>query len=346
VSVLRAPDRELLRTAPPRLGFLGTGWIGRNRLEAVARDGVAEVAAYADPSPECAALAAAAAPGARACSGLEELLDQQLDGIVIATPSALHAAQCLQALGRGVAVFCQKPLGRTEPETRSVVEAARRADLLLGVDFCYRSVAGMEAVRRLVQEGSLGRVFAVDATFHNAYGPDKAWFFDPALSGGGCVMDLGIHLVDLAGWVLGFPPVQSMRSRLFARGERLGPRRDRVEDCAIVEADLGGTALRLACSWNLNAGQDAVIALEIYGTEGGAALRNERGSFYDFTVERFRGTSRELLASPPDAWPGRTIAAWARRLAAGARFDPEAERLVDVAAVIDAIYRAEAGSST
>lgn len=346
MSALRAPDRERRQNAPPRLGFLGTGWIGRNRLEAVARDGAAEVAAYADPSPECAALAAAAAPGARACSGLDELLDQELDGIVIATPSALHAAACLEALGRGVAVFCQKPLGRTEAETRAVVDAARHADRLLGVDFCYRSVTGVSVLRQLVQEGALGRVFAIEATFHNAYGPDKAWFLDPELSGGGCVMDLGIHLVDLAGWILGFPPVRAVRSRLFARGERLGPRRDRVEDCAMVEADLGGTALRLACSWNLNAGQDAVIALEIYGTEGGAALRNEQGSFYDFIVERFRGTSRERLASPPDAWQGRTIAAWARRLAAGARFDPEAERLVDVAATIDAIYRAEAGSST
>jgi predicted dehydrogenase len=48
-------------------------------------------------------------------------------------------------------------------------------------------------------------VFAVDLVFHNAYGPDKPWFYDPELSGGGCVMDLGVHLVDLALWSLDFP---------------------------------------------------------------------------------------------------------------------------------------------
>src|SRR5205823_9344721 len=116
----------------------------------------------------------------------------RLDGIVIATPSALHASQCLAALERGFAVFCQKPLGRNERETRAVVEAARRADRLLGVDFSYRTLGGAEAIRELIRSGSLGRIYAIDAVFHNAYGPDKAWFRDREQSGGGCVMDLGI----------------------------------------------------------------------------------------------------------------------------------------------------------
>lgn len=347
MRALREADPLERRAAGPRLGFLGAGWIGRNRMEAVVREGLAEIAAVADPVLGSAAGAAALVPGARTCRGLEELLDLELDGIVIATPSALHAEQCLAALERGIAVFCQKPLGRTEAETRAVVDAARRADRLLGVDFCYRNVAGVDAMRRAIREGTLGRVFAVEAVFHNAYGPDKAWFYDPALSGGGCVMDLGIHLVDLAGWLLGGARPREVRSRLFASGERLGTRRDRVEDYAAVDAAYpDGTALRLACSWKLAAGQDAVIAMEVYGTAGAVALRNVGGSFYDFTVERFLGTARERLAAPPDAWGGRAVTAWARRLAENAGFDPAAERLVDVAATIDAIYRAEAGSST
>jgi hypothetical protein len=62
------------------------------------------------------------------------------------------------------------------------------------------------------------------------------------------------------------------------------------------------------------------------------------GSFYDFTAERYRGTARETLATPPDAWGGRAAAAWAARLAAAERFDPAAERLVEVARVLDRIY--------
>jgi hypothetical protein len=72
--------------------------------------------------------------------------------------------------------------------------------------------------------------------------------------------------------------------------------------------------------------------------EGGAALRNVDGSFYDFVADRLDGTAKRVLATPPDAWGGRAAADWARRLAAGARFDPDAERLVDVARVLDRIY--------
>ena len=96
--------------------------------------------------------------------------------------------------------------------------------------------------------------------------------------------------------------------------------------------------VRLACSWRLHAGCDAMISAAFHERHGGAALRNVDGSFYDFVAERYRGTGRETLASPPDEWGGRAAADWAVRLAAGERFDPEAERLVDVARVLDRIY--------
>jgi len=323
----------------PRLGFLGTGWIGRHRMAAILATGAAEAVGIADPSPEMAAEAGKLAPGARVVGSLEDLLALRPDGIVIATPSALHADQSIQALQAGAAVFCQKPLGRTAQEARAVVEAARRADRLLAVDLSYRHTEAMRRIREVVREGGLGRPYAVDLTFHNAYGPDKPWFRDPALSGGGCVMDLGVHLVDLALWVLGFPSVTGVSSALFAGGEPLAGRTDRVEDYAIATFTLEtGAVVRLACSWNLHAGRDAVIAAEFQGTAGGAALRNENGSFYDFTAERFRGTSRETLAGPPDDWGGRAAADWAARLASGARFNPAAEELVAVAAVLDRIY--------
>ena len=99
-----------------------------------------------------------------------------------------------------------------------------------------------------------------------------------------------------------------------------------------------GAAVRLACSWRLQAGCDAVISASFFGTEGGAALRNVDGSFYDFTAERYRGTAREVLSAPPDQWGGRAAADWAGRLAAGERFDAAAERLVTVADVLDRVY--------
>jgi len=323
----------------PRLGFLGTGWIGRHRMEAIGKTGVVEVAAIADPSPEMAAEAQKLAPEAELVSTLDDLLAAGVDGVVIATPSAMHADQSIRALECGAAVFCQKPLGRTASEVRSVVDAARAADRLLAVDLSYRFTHGMERIRDLLASGELGEIYAVDLVFHNAYGPDKSWFYDPALSGGGCVMDLGVHLVDLALWSLDFPVVTFVSSKLLAGGRALAGRSDTVEDYAVATLDLEtGAVVRLACSWKLQAGREAEISAAFYGTQGGAALRNVNGSFYDFTAERFNGTASDTLATPPDEWGGRAAADWARRLAAGERYDSSAERLVDVASVLDRIY--------
>jgi predicted dehydrogenase len=152
-------------------------------------------------------------------------------------------------------------------------------------------------------------------------------------------MDLGVHLVDLALWTLGWPEVEAVSSNLFCGGAPLLDSGTQVEDYAVATLTFtGGTVVRLACSWRLQAGRDAIISAEFYGTGGGAALRNVGGSFYDFTAERYRGTSAETLAHPPDDWGGRAAADWARRLASGERFDPEAQRLVEVARVLDRIY--------
>jgi predicted dehydrogenase len=323
----------------PRVGFLGVGWIGRHRMAAMlAADRILPVA-VADLHAAAAEQAAALVPGIAVVHDLDALLEAGLDGLVIATPSALHAGQAIRALAAGVAVFCQKPLGRHAGEVSAVVAEARRADRLLGVDLSYRHTAAMLQIRELVRGGALGEIYAVDLLFHNAYGPDKAWFYDPSLSGGGCVTDLGIHLVDLALWALDFPPVEAASSALFAAGERLADGDKRAEDFATATLTLAsGAVLRLACSWRLPAGRDAVIGAAFYGTEGGAALGNVDGSFYDFRAERYLGTRSELLCAPPDDWGGRAAIDWATRLAAGQGFDPAATELVTVAEALDRIY--------
>ena len=322
----------------PRVGFLGAGWIGRHRMAAMLATGAIEAAAVCDPSPECVAEARALAPDARVAGSFEEMLTLGLDGVVIATPSALHAAQSIQALEAGAAVFCQKPLGRNAAEVRGVIGAARAADRLLGVDLSYRHTEGMRQIAGLIREPALGELFAIDLTFHNAYGPDKPWFYDPAQSGGGCVIDLGVHLVDLALWALDFPEVTAVTADLRYKGAAVPE--GQVEDYAVAQFTAGGVAVRLACSWRLHAGRDAVIEAAFYGTDGGAALRNVGGSFYDFTVERFTGTRTETLASPPDDWGGRAASRWARQLAVSAAFDAEAEHLAASAEVLDRIYAA------
>ncbi|MEJ7928937.1 Gfo/Idh/MocA family oxidoreductase [Ramlibacter sp. AN1015] len=323
----------------PRLGFLGLGWIGQNRLQALLDARACEVVVVADPSDAVRQRAGELAPGAALVSSLDEMLKHPIDGAVIATPSALHAVQSMRLLERGIAVFCQKPLARTADETTRMVEAARRADRLLGCDFSYRHTEAMRRVRNCVVEGEIGTVYAADLVFHNAWGPDKSWARDATLSGGGCAIDLGVHLVDLALWVLGFPAVRRVSSRRYAQGRLLAPGDNAVEDYAVAQFDVdGGATVRIACSWNFSAGCDAVIEAHFHGSRGGASMRNRGGSFYDFAAERYAGIHRTLLAEPPDAWGGRAIVDWARRLQAGAGFEPAIEPAVQVASVLDQIY--------
>jgi len=280
----------------PRLGFVGLGWIGRNRLASVIEADVAQIAAVHDAHVEAAVEGHKLAPGAVLFSSFADLLDDELDGVVIATPNRFHAEQAIAALENGSAVFCQKPLGRDAAETRKIVDAARNADRLLGVDLSYSAIPAMKTVSALIHSGALGKVFAVDAKFHNGYGPDKPWFYDFSLAGGGCVLDLGSHLLDLALRPLGFPRVTQVQSSLFGQGKLLKQGKREIEDYAVAMIETSEDAvINLSCCWKLNVGREADIEIAFYGTQGGAALRNVGGSFYDFVAERFEGTQTERL---------------------------------------------------
>jgi len=320
----------------PRLGFVGLGWIGRHRLEAVAATGLADIAVLYDPSREAVEAARQLAPEAAAAGTVEELLALRPDGVVIASPSALHAAQAFEALSQGMAVFCQKPLGRSAAEVRAVVEKARETNRLLAVDLCYRRTAAFGAIKAALDVGRIGRPFSADFAFHNAYGPDKAWFYDITRSGGGALMDLGTHLVDLALWIFD-GPVAGVSATLYRHGERLCE--PGLEDYGIATIEFeGGATVRLACSWNLHAGRDAVIVGDIHGTDGGLRVRNRGGSFYDFEACLLQGSGAVSLSEPPDDWGGRAIAGWVESLASGTGFDPAAMGYIALSDTLDRIY--------
>lgn len=326
----------------PRLGFVGLGWIGAMRLESVAASSRARIAAVCDAVPERVRAYADRFPEAIGFDAFDTMLERSealgLDGVVIATPNALHVPQSLAALDRGLAVFCQKPLALDARGAREVVSAARGADRLLGVDFSYRYTEGAQALRRMVRSGELGRIFDVESVFHNAYGPDKAWCHDPALAGGGALIDLGVHQVDLPLWLLGYPAIRGVDGRVFRGGvplDGIG-----IDDFATARIELdGGACIHMAVSWNAHAGCDCVIRTTVYGTRGGAEFRNVDGSFYDFELVRFDGRTRRALGHESRGWLGRGVMSWVERLATDRGYDPEIEGAVQVAEVVDAIYR-------
>ena len=214
----------------------------------------------------------------------------------------------------------RKPQARGRRGPRGRPPARRRPLLPL-----HRGHARASAT--LVASGELGHVYAVDLVFHNAYGPDKPWFYDPRPVGRRLrdgprrpprrpgAVDAGLSRRD-----------RRRSSQLFAGGRAAGrPRRPGGGLRRRARSTLaGGAVVRLACSWRLQAG--------LRRRDRGRLLRDARAARRCATSTARSTTSApsataappgETLAAPPDAWGGRAAADWARRLAAGARFDPK-----------------------
>jgi len=134
-----------------------------------------------------------------------------------------------------------------------------------------------------------------------------------------------------------FPEVLDARATLLRDGRSVAE--DEVENYATGELELAnGVHVRMSCSWNLNAGREAVIEASFYGTRGGAQMRNENGSFFDFTGDLFRGREFQRIAAPPDDWGGRAATEWVRKLARGERFAGSTTGLIETARALDRLY--------
>lgn len=331
-------EYDLISTNTLRLGFAGVGWIGKNRLDSVIQSENISKACICDTSAENISAVLSSYPQFEATQSFENLLSCNIDGVVIATPSALHAAQTIAALERGLAVFCQKPLGRNPQEVNEIIKTAERQNLLLGIDMSYRYCKAITALKNNLN--AIGDIFAIETHFHNGYGPDKPWFYNPELSGGGCVIDLGIHLIDLIIYLMNPSTIKFMSSQLYSYGKRITKMSTPViEDYATFSFTLPNECIvHGACSWNLPIGKDASIGLTLYGTQGGLSFRNVNGSFYDFTSEFFHKTQHETLSSPPDNWSGRAIVNWVNQLKYSKQFDRTILHANLTAEIIDKIY--------
>ncbi|PTB90987.1 oxidoreductase, partial [Marivirga lumbricoides] len=145
------------------LGFMGIGWIGRNRMKVLLEDGHSEASVIFEPFQQNADEALKLAPKAQLLQNSVDFYEHpEVNGVVIATPSALHASQSINALLAGKAVFCQKPLGCTAKEVRQVINASKQVDKYLAVDLSYRFTEAFQAVFNTIQRGEIGEVYAVN----------------------------------------------------------------------------------------------------------------------------------------------------------------------------------------
>ncbi len=256
------------------LGFAGLGWMGESLIKELGAFPGLRLAAVQDAGGELAAEVAARYGAGWHGTDYEALiLAPEVDVVVISTPNVLHAPQAQAALRAGKHVLVQKPLALTPQEARDTVDLAERVCKLLFVDYSYRFLETVQVLRAALPR--IGRIRRISAAFHNLYGPGKDWSFEPRFSGGGALVDLGVHLLDLALDLLKPTSVHLDRAELsLARGFR-------VEDAARLMMRLDDVPLNLEVSWQAQLPLTD-ISLELDGEQGRLRWENVDGSFFRF----------------------------------------------------------------
>lgn len=250
------------------LGFAGLGWLGESLLKDLPAFPRLRLAAVQDVRAD---LVERYASPWRGTDYSEMLAAPGVDAVVICTPNALHVRQAQLALQAGKHVLAQKPLALACADAQALVDLAAQAERLLFVDYTYRFLDTMAAL----QAARPDRPTRVRAMFHNIYGPgqEKAWFFDPKLSGGGALVDLGVHLLDLALWLLQPSAVSLVDVDLHG-----GPP---VETSARLHLLLDDVPFELEVSWNA-----ALPRTEIAVELDDVRWENVDGSFFHFRTRR------------------------------------------------------------
>ena len=130
------------------------------------------------------------------------LADDAIDAVYICSPNVFHKDMTIAAAQAGKHVFCEKPLGMNAAECRKMVDACNANHVKLAVGFCYPLAGGQQKAKELIEQGAIGEFSHIYISFNlGDYNPETVgWRCDPKISGGGPLMDLAPHLVDLAGF--------------------------------------------------------------------------------------------------------------------------------------------------
>ena len=203
-----------------------------------------------------------------------------LQAVSIAVPNKLHAPIATAALKAGLHVLVEKPMATSVAEAKKMLAASKTARRTLMINFSSRFEWESMAIKRAVEAGELGDIYFARSIWHRRRGIPiwSEWFYTKELSGGGPMIDLGVHRLDLAMWLMGNPkPVTVSASTYSVFGPEIAKAKGKkydVEDlgAALIRFDSGAT-LVLEASWAANIEMDDEIATHLYGSQGGVVYR-------------------------------------------------------------------------
>ncbi|GIP38109.1 oxidoreductase [Paenibacillus sp. J31TS4] len=273
-----------------KIGVIGAGSISQVHLDSYAKNPEVEIYAICDLNEERAKEKAAKYGATKVYTDYNELLaDPEIFSVSVCTWNNSHAPISIAALDAGKHVLCEKPLCMTVEEALQVEEAVKRSGKLLQVGFVRRYAENAQVLKKFIDQGDLGDVYFAKATCLRRLGNPGGWFADKERSGGGPLIDIGVHVIDLAWYLMGRPKVKSISGNTynslgnranvenlaFYRASDYDASKNTVEDAAnaLIKFENGASML-VDVSFTLHAKKDE-LSVKLYGTKGGAEVEPE-----------------------------------------------------------------------
>ncbi|WP_042146671.1 Gfo/Idh/MocA family protein [Paucisalibacillus sp. EB02] len=221
---------------------------------------------------------------------IEALLENvEVDAVFICTPNSTHIPIAKKAAEKGVHVFIEKPIGIQIEEVEEYIELARAKKVKTMVGMTHRFRREASILKSYIEQGAFGELYYVKAKLFRGRGTPKGWFTNKELSGGGALMDIGVHVLDLSWWLMGCPKVYAISGKTIgALGNyqtkytnSWASKNSKLNVNHVFDVDdfsagwirfRNGAVLNVDVAWAINGEQDEAISIELFGDQGGAKL--------------------------------------------------------------------------
>jgi predicted dehydrogenase len=330
------------------VGVIGLG-IGKLHVQGYSQSPNAEIVAVCDLIEDRARKVADQYGVATICTDYKKLLAMRsIDAVSVCVPNHLHAEMTIAAFEAGKHVICEKPLAMNPKEGEAMVAASKKAGKLFMTAFNNRFRGDTQLLKKFIQDGELGDIYFAKTGWIRRKGIPGfgSWFTTKSKSGGGPLIDIGVHVLDLTLWLMGNPKAVSVTGSTYAmfgpKGEGQGTWGTAeagggfdVEDLAAAFIKLeNGATLLLEASWASHIKGD-MIYTNLMGTKGGAELDPLR------IYKDMEGAPVDITPACPDQGGGHLMEVkhFADCIANGTKLISTGEHGLEIIRILDATYR-------
>ncbi|WP_110932311.1 Gfo/Idh/MocA family protein [Paenibacillus bouchesdurhonensis] len=272
-----------------KVAIIGCGGIANGKhLPSLAKQPEVQMVAFCDIIEERAQKAAAeyGVEGAKVFTDFRELLKEDVDVVHVCTPNDSHAEITISSLESGKHVMCEKPMAKTAEQARQMLDAAKRTGKKLSIAYQNRFRSDSLYLKQLCENGELGDIYLGKAlAIRRRAVPTWGVFLDEEKQGGGPLIDIGTHALDLTLWLMDNYEPKSVTGSVFHKlGSRenaanafgpWNPEEFKVEDSAFGFIKMkNGATIMLESSWALNVVETGEAKTLLCGTEGGADMKD------------------------------------------------------------------------